>query len=121
MKEVKLIVAGGRDFDDYSLLCQVLRDQIEAYPDDWEISIVSGMARGTDSMAVAFAREHGAQLYEFPANWETHGKVAGFIRNQHMAEFGDLLIAFWDGSSRGTAHMIKSMEKLNKPTTVIHY
>jgi hypothetical protein len=44
----------------------------------------------------------------FPADWDTFGKGAGFIRNTKMAEYSDALIAIWDGTSRGTAHMIRT-------------
>lgn len=121
MNELKLIVAGGRDFADYKLLEEVLWDISKRMPEDTGVSLVSGMARGADALAVRFARENNVKLHEFPANWDLYGKSAGYKRNTQMAQFADGLLAFWDGKSRGTAHMIKTMESMSKPVRVISY
>lgn len=124
-KEFKLIVAGGRDFNDYALLSRELNLLANEDYHDREVSIVSGMAPGADSHAVRFARDNNVQLYKMPAKWQrpdgSTNKGAGFARNQDMGNFADGLLAFWDGKSRGTAHMIEYMRKLNKPTHVINY
>lgn len=121
MQEFKLIVAGGRDFNDYALLSkELMRVAIDHY-DDKAVSIVSGMTNGADSLAVDFAREHDVELYAFPADWDTHGKRAGILRNEKMGRFADGLLAFWDGQSRGTAHMIQFMERLGKPVHIARY
>ena len=121
MKEFKLIVAGGRDFDDYETLSsEILNIANRAYK-DYGVSIVSGMARGADALAVRFAEAFGVKLYEFHADWNTFGKSAGYIRNKEMAEFSDALIAFWDGESKGTTHMIKTMSDLGKFVHVVKY
>jgi len=60
-------------------------------------------------------------VHKFYAAWNTHGKAAGFLRNADMARVADRLIAFWDGSSRGTAHMIQTMEKMGKPVRIFRY
>lgn len=120
MKEFKLIVAGGRDFNDYGLLSKELNALANGIYADVAVSIVSGMARGADALAVRFAQEHGVQLYEFPADW-SQGKWAGFLRNKEMAKFSDGLLAFWDGQSRGTRHMIETMEQLKKPVYIVQY
>lgn len=119
--ELKLIVAGGREFADYPLLSQqimLLANQTYA---DRAVSIVSGMARGADALGVRFAKEHSVHLYEFPANWDKYGKRAGFMRNEDMGRYADALLAFWDGKSPGSKHMIDFMKKLNKPVHVIPY
>lgn len=121
VNEFKLIVAGGRDFDDYvEMHAQVMKLATTAYRDH-EISIVSGMARGADALAVRFANVERIQLYKFPADWDKYGKRAGFLRNEEMAKFSDGLLAFWDGQSRGTAHMIKTMQAMGKPVHVVRY
>lgn len=120
MQELKVIVAGGRDFNDYQQLSDVLFDYAENQG-DVAISLVSGMARGADALAYQFAQEHNVQCYAMPADWNTYGKAAGFRRNSDMAAAADALIAFWDGKSRGTDHMIQTMKKLNKPVTIIRY
>jgi hypothetical protein len=121
MDNFKLIVAGGRDYEDYVTLQLVLLGVVQTIPGDRQVSIVSGMARGADRLGALFAEEFHVPLHKFPADWEAHGKRAGFIRNSEMAQAADGLIAFWDKKSRGTAHMIKSMEKLGKFVHVVNY
>lgn len=121
MKELKVIVAGGRDFSDYQRLSDVLYGYAKQAGDDVAVSIVSGMARGADKSAYAFACVNNVNCYKFPADWNKHGKSAGFIRNAEMAQFADALIAFWDGQSRGTKHMIETMQKLGKPVQIERY
>ena len=120
MSEFKLIVAGGRDFDNYELLSRVLFAMSDVELADKDVSIVSGMARGADALGVRFAKEHAVMLYEFPADWDKHGKSAGPRRNEEMGRFADGLLAFWNGSN-GTGHMIAFMKNLNKPVTVVRY
>jgi hypothetical protein len=137
MKELKVIVAGGRGFNDYARLSADLFNYAESVGEDVGISIVSGMARGADKLAHTFAIRESVKVYEFPADWDdldvpgavvktnSRGKqynaVAGHLRNAAMAEFADRLIAYWDGESRGTKNMIETMEKMGLPVTVIRY
>lgn len=121
MKEFKLIVAGGRDFNNYEMLQREIISLANGTYSHCMVSIVSGMARGADKLAVNFANAHDVQLYEFPADWNANGKAAGFIRNREMAKFADGLLAFWDGASRGTKHMIETMAELNKPVHIRRY
>ncbi|OGT59969.1 MAG: hypothetical protein A3E01_07735 [Gammaproteobacteria bacterium RIFCSPHIGHO2_12_FULL_63_22] len=69
--------------------------------------IVSGMAPGADTLGVQFAGSLDLPLHKFPADWDGLGKGAGPARNQQMAEFADVLVAFWDGYSNGTRDMIE--------------
>ncbi len=115
MNEFKLIVAGGRDFDNTDLLARVLISMADDEYADKNISIVSGMARGADMLGHQFAKYHDIKCYEFPADWSRQGKSAGFARNKRMGDFADGLLALWDGQSRGTKHMIDYMYSLNKP------
>lgn len=119
--EFKLIVAGGRDFNDYAHLVRAIRAIAEGDLADRAVSIVSGMARGADRMAYDFANLNGVVVHEFPADWDRYGKAAGYRRNADMAAFSDGLLAFWDGKSRGTQNMIDTMKKLGKPVSIIHY
>ena len=123
MAEFKLIVAGGRDFDTPANI-QTLIDEVTHLAmceyEPQEVSIVSGMARGADHIAAWFAREYNVKLYEMPADW-SRGRGAGYARNADMAEFADGLLAFWDGESRGTKHMIETMRMKGKPTHVVMY
>lgn len=120
-EEFKLIVAGGRGFADADLMAIWIHELAENQYKDKAVSIVSGMARGADQLAHEFARKHGVQCYEFPADWDTHGKAAGFRRNVEMAKFADGLLAFWNHSSKGTQHMIETMKMVGKPVHVVRY
>lgn len=100
---MRVLVCGGRDFSDHDLLKRTLDALHKAYPID---VVIEGHARGADRMAGYWARKNKITNLKFPADWDTHGKAAGFIRNQEMlAERPDLVIAFAGG--RGTADMVR--------------
>lgn len=115
-----VIIAGGRDFDDYKLLKEkcdhFLKNQNKA-----NTVIVSGRAKGADSLGERYACERNIKLRGMPADWNTYGKSAGFRRNEEMAKVADALIAFWDGESHGTKHMIETMKRLGKPVRIVTY
>jgi len=101
---MKVIIAGSRDFDDYGLLS---RECDRLLPAVGDLHIVSGCARGADTMAIAYANDRHIPLIRVPADWDKHGRSAGYLRNREMAILSDMLIAFWDGKSKGTSHMIR--------------
>lgn len=68
--------------------------------------VVSGGARGVDSIGERWALDNNIPIKRFPAKWHLHGKRAGPIRNSEMAEYAEALIAVWDGASSGTQDMI---------------
>jgi|ERR1039458_1423661 hypothetical protein len=81
--------------------------RIEAAP--WKPTlIISGAARGADALGERWACEHAIPLVRMPADWDAHGRRAGYLRNLEMAKQAQALIALWDGTSRGTAHMIET-------------
>ena len=100
---MKVIIAGSRTFNNYNLLCQ---NCDRALSFQTEIEIVSGTANGADKLGEKYAKERGYLIKQFPANWDKYGKSAGYKRNEEMAKYADALIAFWDGKSKGTKHMI---------------
>ena len=114
----KVIIAGGRGFSDYALLSSTL-DKLLSQKTN--VEIVSGMARGADLMAVRYARERNLPVAKFPARWNTFGTSAGFERNKVMARYADACVCFWDGQSRGTAHMILTARHYNLELRVIKY
>ncbi len=69
------------------------------------------VARGADRLGERYAKERGYPVRLFPADWEKFGKSAGYRRNAEMAKYADGLIAFWDGRSAGTGHMIYLAKK----------
>lgn len=121
MDEFKLVIAGGRDFLDYNRLAEVVQNGLTGPLKAYRVSVVSGMARGADALGHRYGHAIGLHVYEFPADWDTYGKRAGFLRNAQMAAFADGLLAFWDGQSRGTAHMIEQMRSLGKPVKIVYY
>jgi len=102
----RVIIAGGRKFSDYELLEYRVIGLLDAYMDDLKLEIVSGGARGADKLGERFANEHNIPVKLFQADWGTYGHGAGPVRNQEMADYADVLVAFWDGESTGTNDMI---------------
>ena len=101
---MKLIIAGSREFTDYELLTEMLAAKdLNA---DTVTEVVSGCARGADRLGERWATAQGIPIARFPANWDSYGKRAGYVRNSEMAEYADACIVFWNGSSKGTKHMI---------------
>ncbi|OUO26617.1 hypothetical protein B5F87_13695 [Eubacterium sp. An3] len=108
-RKPRIIVAGSRNFTDYSVVEKVLQDYLKTYP--WEVEMISGTAKGADLLGERFASTYGYKIVRFPANWTRYGKSAGPIRNEEMAKYAakeyGVLFAFWNGSSRGTKSMIE--------------
>lgn len=102
----RVIIAGSRDFSDYNLLREKCDRILSDQKSNHQIVIVSGTARGADRLGEQYAKERGYEVRQYPADWDAHGKSAGFIRNREMAKNADALIAFWDGQSKGTRLMI---------------
>jgi glycerophosphoryl diester phosphodiesterase len=115
---MKVIIAGGRTFTDYGLLCQ---SADRALSKQTEVEIVSGTAKGADLLGERYAADRGYPVKKFPADWDRYGKSAGYRRNAEMAEYADALIAFWDGTSRGTKHMIDLAHERGLKVRVISY
>lgn len=99
---MKVLVCGGRDYNDFDAVNEALT--YHAFEADW---IIHGGARGADSLAGEWAALVGIATDVFVADWKTHGRAAGPVRNQRMLEEGkpDLVIAFPGG--RGTADMVR--------------
>jgi hypothetical protein len=124
MKQIRIIVAGSRDFNDLPLLTDTLSSFISELAlsgGDVELEIVSGGARGADRLGERFAYAYHIPISLFEADWEKHGKSAGYRRNEEMAKYATHLIAFWDGESKGTKHMIDLAAKHNLIVKVIRY
>lgn len=107
----KVIVAGGRDYCDEQEMDTTLNHLFMQDPLDTgelfkDIELVCGKAKGADSCGEEWAEDNGIPVIGCPADWDKHGRSAGHIRNAEMAEVGDILVAFWDGKSKGTKGMI---------------
>lgn len=121
MENFKVIIAGSRGFSNYKLLKEKCNEYLREKRKEYNIIIISGGARGADTLGEKYAQDEGFSLEVFPANWNKFGKSAGFIRNEQMAEVADALIAFWDGKSNGTKHMIEIMENKKLLVRVVNY
>lgn len=119
---LKVIISGGRNFHYY----QFLKERIDYFlknklnDENIEVIIIQGGADGTDSLAKRYAKEKKLKYEEYPADWKKYGKAAGPIRNKAMSEVGDVLIAFWNGKSKGTKNMIETAKKRGLPTRVVN-
>lgn len=81
--------------------------------------ILHGAAPGVDRIAAAAGERHGHNVQPFPADWATYGKRAGVIRTRLMLdEDPDLVIAFWNGVSAGTADTMTEAKKRGIPVEV---
>jgi len=116
-RKKNVIVAGSRGFKDYDLL----KKQLEYFFSSMTPTIVCGEARGADALGRKYAEENKLHILSYPANWEKDGRAAGYLRNEKMAKVADCLVAFWDGKSSGTKHMIETMKKLGKPVRIVKY
>lgn len=116
----KILVCGGRDFNDRQLLFDTLESirKSKRHEED-NLEIISGMAKGADSLAVEYAKAFGLPLNKFFAEWEKYGKSAGYRRNTRMLVEGkpDLVVAFPGG--KGTEMMIKIAKEAGIQTIII--
>lgn len=116
----KIIIAGGRDFKGTPLFIRRV-DKLINRIEDQDITIISGKARGADKFGEDYAEARGYPVEYYPADWDQYGKSAGYIRNKEMAKNATHLIAFWDGKSKGTKHMIDLARSFNLKICVIKY
>lgn len=110
----KLLIAGSRDFNDYQLLKKSIK------PENIEC-IISGCARGADTLAIKYAKEFNIPVEKYPADWNKYGRSAGYIRNKLMVSKATAVICFWDGQSKGTRHTINITKEAKKPLKVVTY
>ncbi len=103
---MRTIIAGSRGGIHYQNLLDALKEI------SWTPTfVISGTARGVDLMGERWAKENNLPIERYPADWDKHGKPAGYIRNAEMADKASALLALWDGQSRGTMHMINLAKK----------
>lgn len=74
--------------------------------------VLSGAARGADTLGEMWAARKGVPVVRYPADWTRFGKSAGLVRNAVMAFEAEALVALWDGSSKGTKHMIETARRM---------
>jgi hypothetical protein len=114
-------VIGSRSFTNEELLFDYLterRNKIKI--------IVTGGCNGPDSMSVKWATKFGKPYLVFPALWRDPftgalDRGSGFKRNKYIIENSDIVIAFWDKKSKGTANSIEIAKRLGKPVQIIGF
>lgn len=116
----RVIVAGSRSIQCQDIVFRKLDCLLARKIEQGEtIQIISGTARGADQMGERYAAARGFPCARFPANWVQYGRRAGYLRNCEMAQNADALVAFWDGQSPGTRHMIQIAEDRGLAVRVI--
>lgn len=115
--QFRVIVAGSRTFDNYNLLKKKLDKAFEIRK---PTAIVCGEAKGADYLGKKYAQENHIPVHSYPADWENVGKSAGYLRNEKMAANAEALIAFWNGTSAGTKHMIKTAKDRGLQVRVVN-
>ena len=125
---MRILVCGSRGFANLAATHQQIRAVLQEIlpPQEADATsephvIIHGNAPCVDQLAGCAAQELGCLVEVFPADWVNLGRGAGLIRNRRMLEQGkpDLVLAFWDGRSRGTEHMIKISRAYGVPVEVI--
>lgn len=115
---MKILVCGGRDYDDYAAVCKHLGQAYEAVD---VTMVIQGGARGADALAARWANEHNIHCAWVPAIWRPNGvfdKAAGPKRNRSMLTLGpDVVYAFPGGS--GTADMVRAAKFSGIPVKVV--
>ena len=101
----RVIIAGSQSFADYKRLSKKMDFLLSNIDED--ICIIGGEARGASALGKQYATDRKYQYRGFPAKWDAYEKRAGYLRNAEMADNADALVAFWDGISKGTKHMIE--------------
>ena len=79
------------------------------------------MADGADTLGIKYAKEHKLTMVLYPANWKKYPRMAGILRNMNMLVTATHLVAFWDGKSHGTKHMIKIAKEKGIPVWIYKY
>ena len=117
---MKIAIVGGRNFKDY----ESMKTTLELFFEENNIScssVISGGARGADTLAEKFAEENSLEMIVFKPDYEKFGRAATLKRNTQIIENADTVFAFWNGLSRGTYDSIKKAEKLSKKLIIVNY
>lgn len=112
-----IAIIGSRSYNNY--------DELKTFMDKSLIlqinKIISGGAKGADSLGARWAKEHNLELVEYLPDWDRYGKSAGFKRNTTIIENSDIVVAFWDEKSKGTADSIRKARELGLDIIIYNY
>lgn len=104
VKPFRVIVTGSPSFNDYALMCRKL-DKI--FTGHWPTAILCGESEGVYLLSRRYAREKEINTEFYYGDWETYGEKAIRLRNETMVKNAEALVAFWDGKSAETKHIIE--------------
>jgi hypothetical protein len=120
-KKYRVIIAGSRDVPYLPRYINLLDNKMRQVLYEWlntpmdemviQLEIIEGGASGGDHLGRLWAEAYGIPYQTFPADWDKHGKAAGYIRNSQMVEVADALVLIWDGKSKGSANVKSLAEK----------
>ncbi len=112
---MKIAIVGSRELGNISF-AEELERHITLHSCD---AIISGGAKGIDSLAAQYARQHELELIEFRPDYAKNGRGATFIRNREIVDNSDMVVAFWNGTSKGTKYTIDYANKKGVKTLII--
>ena len=112
---MRYVIAGSRSFNDEATFKKVLTQ----FNDITEV--VCGCSEGADALGAKWAQDNHIKLTLFRLDWDQYGSSADYMRNYNMEKYSDILVAFWDGHSYGTKHMIGLFKNAKKPLYVYNY
>ena len=118
--DIKVLICGSRGFNDYVLMKVQIMKLLDRF--GTTITIISGGAKGADKLAEDVAKQLGISITILEPDWDKHGKGAGMIRNNAMLDMKpNIVLAFWDGNSKGTKHTISEARKRKIEVHLVQY
>lgn len=140
MKDLRIMIAGSRTYDNYTELKTTINKVLSSLSAEKNVKynpiIISGKAKGADTLGEKYANEHGYNIEEYPAKWKdlnvepckikynqygAYNCLAGMNRNKDMVNVSDIVFMFHDGESKGTTDDFKLVKKYNKQYIYINY
>jgi hypothetical protein len=115
---MKIGVVGSRSFMDFWYMVKEL-DKLDLSVND--VIVSGGCPQGADYLAERYARYRGHEMKIFRADWKKYGRSAGLKRNDELVEYCDMVVIFWDGSSRGSAYTIARCLEKGKASSIIFF
>ena len=119
LNSYKVIVAGGRDFDNYEFLKEKLDETFESLGDldAHPIEIISGMANGADTLGIKYAKEHKLTRVLYPANWDKYPRMAGILRNLNICLLRQHILELFPSSATDNMLLNANRDEMNPAHT----
>ena len=118
---MRVAIVGSRTFRDKDLLWKTMDGLTYDGKPVTPALIVSGGASGADTLGEAWAKAHAIPIKIFKPDWLKYGRAAGPIRNRDIVQEADLVVAFWDGVSKGTLSTRNEARKAGKPFMCVKF